>query len=402
MQYRYAARTKTGESQEGVVEASSYSAALDTLHRAGLVVISLEELSQLRILQAISGFFQRVKVKEVVVFSRQLATLFEASVPLVESLRTLAAQADNAYLREVLTGVADDVDAGTQFSQALAKFPRIFSPFYVSMVESGEVSGKLQDALEFLAAHEEKEYALRQKVRGALVYPAVVVGVFILVGVLMMVYVVPNLTTILKDFGGELPLPTRVLIFTSEALRRWGLALLGLAVAAVFGLRRYLRTGAGKNLFDRLLLRLPVLGEMFRKIYIARFAENLSTLIKGGLPIIRSLEITANVVGNAVFGALIRRAMEEVKGGSTISSVLAKDPQVPPMVAQMIAVGERSGKIDAILVSLSRFYAREVDAMVANLTTLIEPFIIVFLGGAVAALVASILLPIYNIATGVS
>ena len=401
MLFRYTARTKRGEAQNGTVEAATHEAALDVLRRNNLVVVSLVKEESSELLSSISRIFERIKSKDIVIFSRQLATLFDASVPLVESLRTIGIQVESAYFKSVLNALADDVDGGTSFSQALIKYPKAFSQFYVSMVESGEVSGRLQESLEYLANHEEKEYALMQKVRGALIYPIAVICVFILIAVLMMLYVMPNLTGVLKDLGAELPISTKILIATSEWMATWWFAVpLGM-LGIFFGGRWYVRTPGGKVFSDTLMLRLPILGDMFTKIYIARIAENLSTLIKGGLPIIKALEVTAKVVGNAVFAQLVQKSMEEVRAGNTISSVFQKEPRVPPMVGAMISVGERSGKVDSILASLARFYSREVDNMVANLTTLIEPIIIVVLGGAVAGLVSSILLPIYSVVSNV-
>ena len=396
MQFSYTARTKSGETQNGVVEAVTQETALDILHRNGLIVTELSEVKRSELFASVAKLFQRVKTKDIVVFSRQLATLFEATVPLVESLRTIGMQIQNAYFQSVLNAMADDVDAGTAFSQALGKYPKVFSQYYVSMVESGEVSGKLQESLEYLANHEEKEYELVQKVRGALMYPAAVIVVFTLIAIFLMVFVIPRLTSILTELGTELPLPTRILIATSDILQKWWFLLPVVIGGVGVGGRWYIRTPEGKNLVDHLLLKLPILGDMFTKIYISRIAENLSTLIKGGLPIIKALEVTGRVVGNDVFSRLIKKSMEEVRAGNTISSVFQKSPEVPVMVSQMILVGERSGKLDNILQSLARFYAREVDNMTANLTTLIEPIIIVVLGGGVLVLVLAILLPIYS------
>ncbi|MDO8558461.1 MAG: type II secretion system F family protein [bacterium] len=396
MQFSYTARTKNGETQNGMVEAATQDAALDLLHRNNLVVVSLEQVQHSKFLSSLSKLFQSVKNKDIVIFSRQLATLFEATVPLVESLRTLGVQTDNEYFRSVLGAMAEEVDAGTAFSQTLAKYPKIFSKYYVSMVESGEVSGRLQESLDYLANHEEKEYALMQKVRGALMYPAVIIIVFILITIFLMIFVIPKLTSVLTELGTELPLPTKILIAASSFFQHWWFTLPLIAGALFFAGRWVVQTPQGKAITDRLLLKFPVLGDMFTKLYISRISENLSTLIKGGLPIIKALDVTSRVVGNEVYVALIKKSMEEVKAGNTISSVFQKSPHMPLMVSQMISVGERSGKLDSILASLSRFYAREVDSMTENLTTLIEPLVILVLGGGVLVLVLSILLPIYN------
>jgi len=396
MQFSYTAKTKNGEMQSGVVEAGLAETALDILHRNQLVVVSLEEVKRSEVFGSISRFFQHVKSKDIVVFSRQLATLFEATVPLVESLRTIGSQVENDYFRTVLNAIADDVDGGTAFSQGIAKFPKVFSQYYISMIESGEVSGKLQESLEYLANHEEKEYELTQKIRGALMYPISVICVFILIAIFLMIFVIPKLTSVLQDLGTELPLPTKILIWLSHAFQTWWYLLPLIVIGIGAGGRWYVNTSEGKASIDRLILKLPILGDMFTKLYLSRISENLSTLIKGGLPIIKALEVTGRVVGNDVFTTLIRKSTEEVKAGNTISSVFQKSPHVPPMVGQMISVGERSGRLDSILQSLARFYAREVDHITANLTTLIEPIIIVVLGGGVLILVLSILLPIYN------
>ncbi|MBI4120583.1 MAG: type II secretion system F family protein [Parcubacteria group bacterium] len=397
MNFNYQARTPQGEIQTGTVEAPNQDAAAEALHRHGLVVLEVVEEKKGLDLGAELPFFNRIKNQDIVIFSRQLSVLFDAQVPLVPALRTLAEQAASPALRRIIADMAADVDAGTPFSMALEKFPKAFSHFYVSVVRAGEASGRLQDVLNYLADHEEKSYDLSRKIKGALTYPIFVISAVIVVGAVVMIFVIPNLTKILEESGQQLPFLTRIVIGISDFLRGyWWLALLvlgGLGGVAWY----YTRTVSGKALWDKIKLKLPIFGGLFKKVYLARFAENLSTLIKGGIPIIQSLTITADVVGNVLYQDIILRAREEVRKGNTMSSVLSTEKAVPAMVAQMIRIGEQTGKLDMILVKIASFYGKEVDEMVGSMTELIQPILILILGAGAGILVAAILLPIYNL-----
>lgn len=401
MRFNYQARTKEGEVQTGTVEAGSRKAAIETLQRHDLTVVYLEAVSTVPFYARSLKLFRKVKTKELVIFYRQLAILFETDTPLLESLRAVAEQVRNPYFKEILFEIETDIRGGEALSKALAKHKKIFSLFYVNVIQSGEATGKLSDVLQYLAGHAEREFILNSKIKGAFAYPGFILSAFFIVAILMMVYVVPHLTRMLLETGQELPVLTKILIGTSNILRSWTWLLIIIFAGMAFGFSRALKTNRGRELWDRFKLRVPILGGLIRKRYLVRFTENLGTLLKGGLPILNALEISKQVVGNRVFSHLIEEAREEVKQGGNISSVFEKDKRnIPPTVVQMLKVGEKAAKLDVILERLSGFYQQEIDRLVANMTQLIEPFLIIALGGGVAFLVASILMPIYNISSG--
>lgn len=400
MRFNYQARTKDGEIQSGTIEASNREVAANTLQRHGLVVVHIEAASAVPFYARSLKIFQKVKIKELVLFYRQLSILFEADIPLLDALKAVAQQTRNAYFRDILFEVETDVKGGESFSKALAKHSKVFSSFYINVIQSGEVTGKLSEILKYLADHAEEEFLLNSKIKSAFTYPIFIFSVFIVVGVLMLVYVVPQLTIVLLESGQELPLPTKILVATSNFFRSWSWLLFIVVTAAIFGFIRFKKTTQGKEMWDKLKLKFPALGKFLQKIYIARFSENFSTLLKGGLPILSALKISGQVIGNTVFTQLIEEAREKVKTGETISSVFEKSKQIPSLVVQMLKVGERTAKLDEILKRVAKYYRGEIERVVSNLTQIIEPFLIVVLGGAVAFLVAAILLPIYNISGG--
>lgn len=393
--FEYKGRTKTGEPRSGVIETSSQEAALDLLHRDNIVVTSIRERGPLPILARRLG--GGVKQKDVVVFSRQLATLFEARIPVVEALKTLIGEASRPALREAITQILDDVSGGMNLSQALAKHPSVFSSFYIQLVRSGEESGKLQEIFTHLADYLERSLYLTSKAKNALIYPAFIMVAFVGVLVVMLVVVIPRLVTIFQETGQEVPFYTQMIIAASLFLQKWGLLLLVLIIAGVIALVRWGYTPQGKYFFHKLQIYIPILGELYRKLYMARLADNLQTLIIGGIPILRALSVTGDVVGNLVYKRAIENAIESVKGGGTISAALEKCPEIPVLVTQMIRIGEASGRLDFILGSVSKFYQRDVDSALESLVALIEPALIIFLGLGVGVLVASVLVPLYNL-----
>ncbi len=399
MKFSYEAQTPEGNIQSGMVEAPSLDAATDILQRYNLIILGIKEEKKGFGLGTEIKFLARVKRQDIVLFSRQLSVLFDAQVPLLESIKTLSAQTNNLKFKEVLLGVAEDIDAGTFLSQALGKHPKLFSNFYVSVVRAGEASGRLQEVLNYLADHEEKNFDLIRKVRGALIYPAFIVFSLVAVAVVMMIFVVPQLSAILEEADTDLPFITEIIISISIFLQSFWWLLIILFIGGAIALWRYTLTPKGKRMRDKLLLQFPILKNLFQKLYLARFAENLSTLIKGGIPIIQALEITGDVVGNAIYEETIKRAGEEVRKGGDISSALKENKFIPNLVVQMIVVGENTGKLDSILVKIASFYQKDVDNMVNNMTALIQPILILFLGGAAGILVAAILLPIYNLSS---
>lgn len=393
--FEYSARDKSGEIRKGVIEAGSQEGAVDTLHQADLVVISIQEK-----IKPFMERFQiggRIKQKDLVIFSRQLSTLFEAQVPVVQALKTLVAETRKKALQQVVSHVLDDISAGLSLSQSMGKYPFVFSPFYVHLVRSGEESGKLQDVFTYLAGYLERSYYINTKVRNAMLYPATVSIIFIIVLTLMMVVVVPKLAVIFQETGQPLPLYTQAILGLAVFLRAWGVLIFILLGVGVVVLLRWIKTPEGKLVYDTMRVRVPIIGALMQKLYMARMTDNLKTLIEGGVPILRALAITGDVVGNEVYKTATANAIESVKAGNTISSAFERTKEIPPLVTGMIRVGESSGRLDFILESVSRFYQREVDSTVDNLVTLVEPILILFLGGAVALLVSSIMIPLYNL-----
>ena len=398
MKFNYLARNQKGETQTGTIKALNESAALDVLHENNLIVLKLKAVEKSFFLLRKIKFFERVKKKDVFIVFRQLAILAGANVPLVQSLRTLGQQSESSYLGDVLFNIANEVDGGKTFSKAMSKYPKVFSSFAINLVQTGEVSGRLQESLTYLADYLEKEYYIATRIRNAMVYPAFIFGVFIIIGILVLVMVIPQLTAVLVESGQELPLPTKMIIGASDFARSFGwIVLLVFFVGAFFGWR-YLKKDKGRMFWDRFLLKVPILKMVLRKTYLARISDSLNALTKGGISIVQSLTIAGDVVGNVVYKRILLKAKDGVKSGKKISSELKKyDKEFPPLYCQMISTGERTGKLNMILEKLSNFYNKEVASLVENMSILIEPVLIVFLGAMVAILVFAVFMPIYNL-----
>lgn len=400
MKFNYQARSKKGDVQTGAVEASSREAAVLLLQRHGLFVTFLETAETKPFYARKIKIFEKISKKDVVNFSRQLALMFQSKIPLVQSLHSIAEQTKNPGFREKILTISQEVEGGTRFSQALSSHPKLFSSFYVSMVKAGEASGTLSESLTYLADHLEREYHLYSKIQGAMIYPALIVVVVIGVLVMMMFFVIPNMTKVLTETGQELPLVTKIVIGLSDFLRTWGWLAFLLLTGALVALIRYGRTKEGKKIKDRFFLRIPFVGSFLRMIYLSRFAENLSTLISGGIPIAQSLEITAEIVGNDVYQQIVFEIKEEVVKGENMSKILARHPEAfPPILTQMVAVGEKTGTLDQSLMSVVDFYRKEVERAVDNLLSILEPVMVIFLGGIVAGLMGAILLPLYKMSS---
>ena len=401
MRFNYQARTKEGETQTGTIEAGSKEAAIEILQTHDLVVVFLEETSAIPFYARSLKFLQRIKVKELTMFYRQLAILFEAEVSPLDSLRILGEQIKNPLFKDIIFNVEKDVKGGEPLSQAMEKHPKVFSPFYVSVVRAGEATGTLYEVLKYLADHAEKEYNLTSKVRGAFIYPATIFAIFLVVGTMMMIFVVPQMASMLEELGQKLPITTRILIGTSKFLKSWVWLVVLMVIGLVVGLKKFIKTEKGRIILDTTKIKIPVFKDIFKKIYLARFSENLRTLLKGGIPILKALDISGEVIGNKIYQNIIKEARERVRVGETINSAFSSYPkEIPPLVTQMIGVGEKTAQLDTILEKLASFYQQEVDRIVNNMTQLIEPLMILILGGGVGLLVSSILMPIYNIASG--
>lgn len=400
--FKYKATTPEGEVKEGQMEAASLEIAVNVLQKRNLIVVSLDPLrSRKPFLERDLFSIEKVKKRDVVIFSRQLSTLFEAKVPVLSSFKLLATETENKALRRVLIEIVSDIEGGAKISQALQRHPKIFSGFYVNMVRAGEESGKLEEVFRYLADYLERSYELSSKATRALVYPAFVIFSFCVVVVLMMVVVIPKLTDIIKESGQEAPIYTKVVMLISDALRTYGVFILLFLLIGVVLLWRYSRTKAGKLAVSKFQLNIPFVGVLYRKLYLSRLTDNLQTLFSGGVSMIRSLQITANVVDNHVYKNILNETTEAVKGGANIADSLSRYEEITPLVVQMVRIGEEAGKLDFILKTLANFYKKEVDQTLETLVSLIEPAMIVVLGVGVGLLLASVLVPIYNIALSV-
>ncbi len=397
MKFNYQARTKEGDVQAGVVEAASQEAAVKVLQEYGLVVTFLEQAGGEPFYSKSLGIFERIGRKDLVLFSRELSAMFKSEVSLVESLRAIAEEAKNPAFKEKILKLGEAVEAGTSFSAALAGFPELFSDFYINLVKSGEVSGQLSDVLEYLADHLEREYDLVRKISGMMIYPVFVLVVFTGVLLAMSLLVMPKMISMLSTESQSLPLVTKVVIGFTEFLRKYIILIVAGLVFLVISLKRYSQTEIGKRNIDNFWLKLPLVGRLLKMIYLTRLAENLSTLISGGLPIAEALGIAAQVVGNSRYQDIILETREQVRRGETISYVLKKYPEfVPAFFSQMVLVGEKTGRLSGILLNIVSFYQKEVEGSLENLLSLLEPLMIIILGGAVGVLIAAVLLPIYQ------
>lgn len=399
--YDYKAKDQEGNTVTGAVDATSDMIAADLLKERDLIVLGLKERKKTTLFHFSLGLLSRVPRKEVVIFSRQLAVMISATVPIVKALRILVKQTENMTFKIMLSEVGDEVDGGAKLSTALSRFPQVFDEFFVHMIKSGETTGKLDDVLNYLADQKEKDYDLTSKIKGALIYPIfILIGLFV-VGAVMMIFVIPKLTGILQEAGAELPVSTKMLIATSNFFQHYWWLIIVVIIATVVGYKLYYRTPFGRIQIDIIKLKIPVFGNIYKKIYLTRFARSFANLISSGVPLTRSLEIVAELIGNSRFKDLTLKTIKEVEEGNSVSTVFSKDKVVPIMLSQMLNVGEQTGRLDKILDKLADFYAKEVENLVGNLVSLIEPMIIALLGVAVAVLVISILLPLYSLSTAI-
>jgi len=397
MKLSYQARTKSGDIQSGIVEASSKEAAILLLQKYDLFVTFLEKAESEPFWARRIRFFGKTSRKDVVIFLRQLSIMFKSNIPLFESLQTCYSSQKKIDFREKILKISEEVEGGGALSKAFSLFPDVFSAFDVSMVKAGETSGQLSDSLTYLADHLEQEYAMRSKIIGAMIYPIFVLIVVIGVLIGMSMFVLPNLTEMLISSGQELPLVTKIVIFGSSFIQKWFVLVFLAVVISVVGLTQYIKSKEGKIVFDRILVKIPLLGDVAKKIFLTRLAENLSTLIAGGIPIVQALEIVGDVVGNSVFKDVILETRDEVKKGETVSYVMRRYPElIPPLFVQMTIVGEKSGRLDSALMNIVGFFQRDTDAALAGFIAILEPAMIIGLAGIVVVVVASVILPMYQ------
>lgn len=402
MIFKYQAIDQTGAKQDGTIDAVSRDVAITSLQRRGLTVSVVEEVEENQgFLSANLTLFESITNRDVVLLSRQISTLFEAQVSALRIFRLLASESEKPMMQRVLTEVADDLQAGTTISKALGRHEKVFTPFYINMVRAGEEAGKLDETFIYLADYLDRTYEVITKARNALIYPAFVIGTFFVVMILMMTLVIPKISQILVDAGQEIPLYTQVVISISNFFVTYGVFLLILLVIGGFFLFRYVQTPDGKAAWDRLMLSTPFVGDLYKKLYLGRIADNLSTMLASGISMVQATEITASVVGNAVYEEIFMDVSRSVKGGGTVSGAVANRPEIPGIMSAMIKVGEETGELGSILKTLAKFYQREVSNAVDTLVDLIEPFMIVVLGLGVGILLASVLIPIYNISAAI-
>ncbi len=400
MRFLFKARTKDGNVKDGVVEAADHAAAVRVLQKNNLLPISVqEEKSGSQFLRNIERSWEGLDEKDLAGFFRELATLIQASVPITQALRAIESQSENKFLRRIVRDIATDVEEGTPLSDGFAKYPDVFSVLAISVIRSGEISGNLHNSILFVADNLEKSYQLNARIKSALFYPLFVVVAAAIIGFLTVSFILPKLTQVIKDFGiPDIPWYTVVVMAIGDFMSVYWWAVLIVIFALIGSGWFYLKTEAGKYEWDHIKLKLPIFGRLFKYIYVARFAQNFSLLLAGGIPVVQALVIVADVVDNTVYKSVLLRAADEVKVGGMISTVLFDAPEMTPMVARMVKIGEETGKMDETLKSVSNFYDAEIATITRNLTTMLEPVLIIALGIGVAVLVFSILMPIYNIA----
>lgn len=398
MKYIYKARTKDGDLQVGNVEAGSRDAALNILLGHGLFVLSIEEGKEGdNIFSRFSSFFERVKSTELMVFTRQFSTLLGAQVPLSDSLRSLYEQVSNPTLKEIITEISVDIESGLSLSQALSRHPNVFNGFYINLVKSAEITGKLSEVFDFLADYLQSQSILKAKIRNAMFYPIFVIALFFVVVLIIVTMVLPQIAPVFAETGSDLPFFTRMLITSGDIINNWWWAIFIAFMISLFLLIDYAQSNEGKVVFNELVLKIPVVGTVFKNLYISRFAESTRILIKGGLTIPQSIEVSSHTIGNHIYEESLREAAESVRKGNLLSQTLKRDPNFPPLVSQLIAVGESTGQVEKLLEKINNFYQRQVEDSVNNMVELIQPALLVFLGVFVAVLFASILIPLYNL-----
>ncbi len=401
MLFTYKAIDKTNVQREGTVEAASVDAAIVAVQKRGYTLVSIDEVKTGgglgNLLEVNLSFFKRISNKEVVILSRQISTLFQAQVSPLRIFRLLSAETENPQLQIVLNEVVEDLQAGTSISRALSNHPEVFSSFYVNLVRSGEESGSLEKSFDYLADYLDREYEVVSKARNSLVYPAFVVSIFFVVMGLMLTLVIPSIATILTESGQELPIYTKIVISISDFFVQYIGVILVLIAGAGAGYWRFSRTEVGRRTIDEFVISIPYIGDLQQKLLLTRICDNMATMLSSGISIVQAIEVTADVVDNTVYKEILEATLAEVRGGRSFADAIGEYREIPGILSQMAKVGEETGSLSNILTTLSRFYRREVNTAVDTLISLIEPAMIVFLGLGVGVLLASVLMPIYNL-----
>lgn len=394
--YQWSGKTARGTIESGELVANSKDEVIAQLRRKNITPTVITEKKTKK--RSFGG--GKIKDKDLVIFTRQFSTMIDAGLPLVQGLEILSTQVENKTLAKTLATIKSDVESGSTYADALKKHPRIFSELYANMVAAGEAGGILDTILNRLAAYIEKAMKLKKKVKGAMIYPAVVTSIAVLVIAVIMIFVVPTFSKMFITLGGSLPLPTLMVVGMSNFLAGvGGLMILAVIVASVVSISQIRKTEKGKKAIDAVLLKLPIFGILLKKVAVAKFTRTMGTLISSGVPILDGLEITAKTAGNKVIEYAIMDVRKAVAEGKTLAEPLSKAKVFPPMVTHMIAVGEATGALDTMLAKIADFYDDEVDNAVANLTAMMEPMLMVFLGGSVGFIVIAMYLPIFKLIT---
>jgi len=398
--YTYTVKDRNGREITGSLEADSVDALTGKLRQMGYFVVSVEEVKTSLRKRELHIFGARVKSKEIAIFTRQFATMINAGLPLIKCLSILAQQTGSQVLSDIISDCSKEVEAGRSLSDALSKHPEAFNDLYVAMVRSGELGGMLDDVLLRVADQLERDAEIRQKIKSAMTYPIVVLGITIIIVTAMLMFVVPRFAKMFNDLGGKLPTYTQMLVNISHFLAGWGgLVVIAAIIGIVIAYRRFKATDGGRMTLDRIKLRLPLVGTLFHKTAMSKFSRTLGTLISAGVPILGALEITGETTGNMVVTKALDKVRAGVKEGETIAQPLTKEDIFPPMVTQMIAIGEETGALDVMLAKVSEFYDSEVNASMDSFASIIEPVLLVVLGGAVGSIVIALYLPIFKVIT---
>ncbi len=397
MLFNYHAIESSGKNIEGSIDAVSTDVAIGSLQKRGYIVVDIKSAEKVSLMAQL-GFGQRVSHKDVVILSRQMATLFEAQVSPLKIFTLLAAETENETLAKSLGVMVADIQAGSTISKALAKHPRIFTDFYVNMVKAGEETGKLNETFNYLADYLDRNYEVASKVKNALIYPAFVVSVFIAVMVLMFTVIIPKISVIILESGQPIPIYTQIVFNISDFLLNFGFIILAGMVVAVYFLFRYIKTPDGVAAWARFKIDIPYLGTLYRKLYLSIIADNMNTMVLSGIPMVKALEVSSAGVDNQVYKQILDTTLSEVRGGKSLSLSFSQFPEIPGILVQMIKVGEETGELGSIFKTMAHFYQRDVINTIDTLVSLIEPIMIVLLGLGVGILLASVLVPIYDIA----
>ncbi len=394
--YVWTGRTRDGKRQKGEVIAKSKDEAISNLRRQNIVVTSVSTRTKRLNLNLL--FQAKVKDKDIVVFTRQFATMIDAGLPLIQCLDILAKQTENKTFASSINEIRQDVEAGSTYADALRKHSHVFNDLYVNMVAAGELGGILDTILNRLSKYIEKSMKLKRQIKSALAYPSTIVAVAVIVIVVLLVWVIPIFSKMFTDFGGVLPAPTRMVMGTSDFMQHNIIIIAGIFGAIVFALNRYYKTQNGRRTVDRLTLHMPIFGMLIRKIAVAKFTRTLGTLISSGVPILDGLDIVAKTAGNKIVEEALYATRQSISEGKTLAEPLEQTQVFPPMVVQMIAVGETTGALDAMLSKIADFYDEEVDSTVGTLTALLEPMLMIFLGVVIGFIVIAMYLPIFKLA----